>query len=58
MEQIAEQWTVYFDPRHHGTYGDHNHSVILYSNDTDQPLLEVPTVANVIGEEPDETSGG
>ncbi len=45
------QWTVYFDPRHHGTLGDHNHSVILSSNDADQPALEVPTVANVIEEE-------
>ena len=30
--------------------GDHNHSVILSSNDADQPSLEVPTVANVIEE--------
>jgi hypothetical protein len=41
---------VYFDPRHHGTYGDHNHSVILNSNDADRPSLDVPTVANVIEE--------
>lgn len=52
------QWTVYFDPRHHGTYGDYNHTVILYSNDADQPTLEVPTVANVTGNVPDETGGG
>jgi hypothetical protein len=52
------QWTVYFDPRHHGTYGDHNHSLILNSNDADQPSLEVPTVANVVEKDPGRTGGG
>ena len=46
------QWTVHFDPSHHGTYayGDHRHAVILLSNDLDQPSIKVPTVAYVVAE--------
>jgi hypothetical protein len=44
------QWTAHFDPTHHGTYGDHNHGIVLESNDADQPSLEVPTLANVVQE--------
>jgi len=44
----AAEWVVEFDPTHHGTYGDHNHSVIIRSDDPDQPEIEIPTVANVI----------
>ena len=44
------QWTVHFDPTHHGTYGDHSHAVILHSNDANQPSIEMSTVANVVEE--------
>lgn len=39
---------MHFDPRHHGTLGDHNHSVVIKSNDLEQPSLEIPTAANVV----------
>lgn len=44
----SADWTVNFDPTHHGTYGEHNHSVILRSDDPEQPEIEIPTVANVV----------
>jgi hypothetical protein len=44
----SADWVLHFDPTHHGTYGDHNHSVVLKSDDPDQPSLEIPTLANVV----------
>jgi hypothetical protein len=44
----SADWVLHFDPTHHGTYGDHSHSVVLKSDDPDQPSLEIPTLANVV----------
>lgn len=52
------QWTVYFDAGHHRSFGDHNHSVVLKSNDADQASLSIPTLATVVESGSGATNGG